>query len=125
MDKRAFILGMITAFSECVAAGCKRLALSPPLTGEEYRQWGEEAAALIRRHGLIPFHEQNLDIPQKDRFEWLLIAARQETLDAYLALRRNGHSPARSLVPFSHLLSYDASQGVSTHYDAYRAYFPR
>ena len=32
MDKRSFVLGMITAFSECVAGGCKRLALSPPLT---------------------------------------------------------------------------------------------
>lgn len=26
-DKRSFIMGMITAFSECVAGGCKRLAL--------------------------------------------------------------------------------------------------
>ena len=30
MDKRSFILGMITAFCECVAGGCKRMALSPP-----------------------------------------------------------------------------------------------
>ena len=36
LDKRSFILGMVTAFSECVAGGCKRLALSPPLVHEDY-----------------------------------------------------------------------------------------
>ena len=43
MDKRAFILGMITAFSECVAGGCKKLALSPPLSHEDYEMIHEEA----------------------------------------------------------------------------------
>ncbi len=125
MDKRSFILGMITAFSECVAGGCKRLALSPPLTAEEFAAVEEEACALIERHGLLHFHERNLDLPAAERFEWLLIAARQETIDAYLALRGEGLSPARSLKPFGGLLSYDPAQGVSTGYDAWRDYFPR
>ena len=124
MDKESFILGMITAFSECVAGGCKRLALSPPLTGEDFSAVGEEARRIIERHGLIAYHEQNLDLPEKERFEWLLIAARRETIDAYLALRASGESPARSLSPFSQLLSYDPVQGVKTSYDAYREYFP-
>ncbi len=124
MDKRSFILGMITAFSECVAGGCKRLALSPPLTGEDFALVADEAREIIRRHGLISYHEQNADLPENERFEWLLIAARQETIDAYLALRREGKSPARSLAPFAQLLSYDPSQGVSTGYDAYWEYFP-
>ena len=124
MDKVSFILGMITAFSECVAGGCKRLALSPPLTREDFAAAEEEARRIIARHGLISYHEQNLDLPEADRFEWLLIAARQETIDAYLALRRAGLSPARSLAPFSQLLSRDPSQGVKTDYDAFRDYFP-
>ena len=37
-DKRSFILGMITAFSECVVGGCKRLALSPPMTAQDYEK---------------------------------------------------------------------------------------
>ncbi len=124
MDKESFILGMITAFSECVAGGCKRLALSPPLTREDFSAVGEEARRIVERHGLICYHEQNLDLPEKERFEWLLIAARRETVDAYLALREAGESPARSLKPFSHLLSYDPAQGVKTDYDAFREYFP-
>ena len=124
MDRSSFILGMITAFSECVAGGCKRLALSPPLTGEAFAEVGDEAQRIIERHGLMHYHERNLDLPEAERFEWLLIAARQQTLDAYLALREAGESPARSLKPFAQLLSYDPAQGVKTDYDAYREYFP-
>ncbi len=124
MDKYAFILGMVTAFSECVAGGCKRLALSPPLTREDFAAVGEDARRIVERHGLIAYHEQNLDLPEAERFEWLLIAARRETIDAYLALRAEGKSPARSLKPFSQLLSYDPAQGVKTDYDAYREFFP-
>ena len=123
-DKRSFIMGMVTAFSECVAGGCKRLALSPPLKPGEYGQFGPEACAIIEKHGLLHHHERNEDMPEEGRWEWILIAARRETLDAYLALRRQGLSPARSLEPFSGLLSYNAAEGVHTGYDAYREFFP-
>ena len=123
-DKRSFILGMVTAFSECVAGGCKRLALSPPLTPEDFRLVAQEANALIERHGLLHYHERNLDQPEDARFEWILIAARQETIDRYLALRAQGLSPAQSLTPFHQLLSYNPDEGVSTGYDAYRELFP-
>ena len=125
MDKRSFILGMVTAFCECVAAGCKRLALSPPLDRQDFEAVHEEAEALIQKHGLLFYREENLDLPENERFSWLLIAARRDTIDEYLALRKAGNSPARSLKPFSELLSYDESRGVSTRYDAYRACFPR
>ena len=123
MDQRSFVLGMITAFCECVAAGCKDLALSPPLTHEVYTMVHAEAEELIARHGLISAHEENPELPEEERFEWILIAARQETLRRYAALREEGLSPARSLRPFSELLSYNAEKSVSTTYDAYRAYF--
>ena len=123
-DKRSFVMGMIVAFSECVAGGCKRLALSPPLLPGEYEQWGAEACAIIERHGLVHERERNADMPEAARWEWILIAARQETLDAYHALRREGFSPARSLAPFSGLLSYNPAEGAATGYDAFRAFFP-
>ncbi len=123
-DKRSFVLGMVTAFSECVAGGCKRLALSPPLLPGEFEEFGGEACAIIEKHGLVHHHERNAELPAEGRWEWILIAARRETIDAYLALRRAGNSPARSLEPFFGLLSYDAGQGVHTGYDAYREYFP-
>lgn len=123
-EKRSFILGMIVAFCECVAGGCKRMALSPPLLPGEYEQVGQEACSIIEKHGLIHYHERNGEMPEPDRWEWIVVAARPETLDAYLALRERGLSPARSLAPFSRLLSYDEATAVHTGYDAYREYYP-
>ena len=122
-DKKSFILGMVTAFSECVAGGCKRLALSPPLTRADYALVHEEAEAIIEGHGLLHLHEENLDVPPAERWEWILIAAKPSTLEEYSALRARGLSPARSLAPFSGLLSYDPAEAVHTGYDAYRAFF--
>ena len=122
-DKRSFILGMITAFSECVAGGCKRLALSPPLTRADYEAVADEACELIEKHGLLHYHEENLDLPEAERFDWILIAGKQETIDGYLALRREGKSPAVSLEPFHSLLSYRPEESIHTGFDAYRAYF--
>lgn len=43
LDKQSFILGMITAFCECVAGDCKHLALSPPLSHSDYDAVSDEA----------------------------------------------------------------------------------
>ncbi len=124
LDKRSFILGMITAFCECVAGRCKRLALSPPLTRRDYEAVARDAGEIIRKHGLLEYHETNADQPEVIRLEWILIAGRQETIDRYLALREKGLSPMASLAPFSELLSYNPAESVHTGYDAYRAFFP-
>ncbi len=124
LDKRAFILGMVTAFSECVAGGCKRLALSPPLTQADYETVAEEACGIIEKHGLIHYIEENADQPEGIRFKWILIAGKQQTIDKYIELRRRGFSPMKSLEPFSELLSYDPTESVHTGYDAFRTYFP-
>ena len=124
LDKKSYILGMITAFSECVAGGCKRLALSPPLTREDYVQMADEANLIIEKHGLLHYHERNLDQPESSRFEWILIAGKQRTIDQYLDLRAKGYSPMDSLAPFSELLSYNQAESIHTGYDAYRELFP-
>ena len=124
LDKKSYILGMITAFSECVAGGCKRLALSPPLTREDYVQMADEANRIIEKHGLLHYHERNPDQPESCRFEWILIAGKQRTIDQYLDLREKGYSPMDSLVPFSELLSYNPAESIHTGYDAYRELFP-
>ena len=114
---------MITAFCECVAGGCKRLAFSPPMTGTDYDLVCAEACDIIEKHGLIHYHESNPDRPEASRVEWILIAARQETIDRYLQLRSRGISPMVSLEPFSDLLSYNREESVHTGYDAYRTLF--
>ncbi len=119
-DKRNFILGMITAFCECVAGGCKPLALSPPLTREEYEEIEEEACDLIGKHGLLHAREENADLPEDRRFWWILIAGKAQTLEKYRALREQGLSPARSLEPFFDLLGYRPEERIEAGYDAYR-----
>ena len=124
LDKRSYILGMITAFSECVAGGCKRLALSPPLTQEDYARIADEANRIIEQHGLLHYHERNLDQPESRRFDWILIAGKQRTINQYLDIRAKGYSPMDSLAPFSELLSYNQAESIHTGYDAYRELFP-
>ena len=120
MDKRAFILGMITAFCECVAGRCKRLALSPPLTHDDYEWVHTDAESIIEKHGLIHYHEENQDHPG---FEWIVIAGKPDTLNTYLALR-NFCSPVEGLAPFADLLSYNPAESIHSGYDAYREFFP-
>ena len=123
LDKRSFILGMVTAFSECVASGGKRMALSPPLTKTDYDMVSVEADEIIKKHGLISYHEYNLDQPEGIRFRWILIAGKQETINEYLSLRKKGLSPVLSLEPFSDLLSYNPAESVHTGYDAFQTLF--
>ena len=122
MDKRSFVMGMVTAFSECVAGGCKRLALSPPLSHSDFEEFHEEAYEIIEKHGLIHYHEENLDLPEDARFEWILITQKDQTIDEYLKIRKE-HNPVHSLKPFYSVLSYDPETAISTGYDAFREYF--
>ena len=123
MDRNSFILGMVAAFCECVAGGAKPLALSPPLTHQDYAQVGQEAMTMAQRHGLVAYHEENLDLPLPQRFHWVVVSRDQERLEAYLALRRQGFNPRRDLSPFFGVLGY-AQQRIPTGYDAFHALFP-
>lgn len=122
-DKAFFILGMVTAFCECVANGCKRLALSPPMKRSDFEAVEAEARAIIEKHGLLHYHEENADLAEGQRFDWLLIARRPEVIDEYVRRRQAGMKPSESLAPFSDLLSYNAAEAVSTGYDAYAEIF--
>ena len=124
IDKRSFVLGMITAFCECITGGCKQLALSPPLSHPDFEMVKDEAYALIDKHGLIYYHEENHDRPEEIRFDRIVIAGKVETLSAYLALRDLGYNPADSLEPFHKILSYKPEESIHTDYDAYRELFP-
>ena len=122
-DKTSFALGMVTAFCECVAGGCKRLALSPPLAPEECDAIEDAAKEIINRHGLVHARERNPELPEGERWEWILIARRREVLEEYRRRRAEGLSPARSLAPFYDLLSYNEAESVHTGYDAWKSLF--
>ena len=122
-DQKSFTLSMVPAFCECLAGGCKRMALSPPMPGDIFNQVRAEAYQNIERHGLIHYHEKNEDLPENERFHWIVIAARQETLEEYLALRAQGFNAAKWLKPFYDLLSYREGEVIRTGYDAYKEVF--
>ena len=85
----------------------------------------KEANQIIEKHGLVYYHEHNLDQTEDNRIEWILITATHETIQQYLTLREKGFSPMDSLSPFYDLLSYQPAQSVHTGYDAYRTYFEK
>lgn len=122
MEKKAFVLGMITAFCECVAAGCKPLALSPPLSGEDFESLEKEITALIAAHGLLCFHEENLDLPPAERVHWMIVYAEPDALVAYLTLRAEGKNPMHALDAFAEVLGYGPNR-IHTGFDAYAHYF--
>ena len=122
-DQVSYIMGMITAFCECVAGGCKRMALSPPLTEGEYEAVRREAERVIEAHGLRHYHEKNEDAPEGKRWQWIVIYRREETIGEYLRIRSEGKRPTESLEPFYGVLSYDEKESVHTGYDAYKEAF--
>jgi hypothetical protein len=122
MDKLSFICGMVTAFSECVAAGAKPIALSPPMTRPDFLMAGDACARIIRAHGLRWYHEENIDLPPEARRDWMILYARDEALADYLSLRGAGENPMRSIAPFARVLGY-GEERVETGTDTYRELF--
>ena len=93
VETRSFHLGMIYAFIEVVASGCKRLALSPPMTAEELAEVSDSALAIADEYGVLTHAdddclETRLFSPAFTRGKHvLLFVADRATLDEYLALK--------------------------------------
>ncbi len=119
----SFHLGMINCFAEMVAAGVKRLAISPPLHPEEYRRIRKASEAIAAGSGIRSYLEKSLmvtDLQSADftRGKWSILYFREkETLDAYRALKnrkeeleaRNAYTAEacqRVSTEFMRLLSY-------------------
>jgi len=93
VEARSFYLGMIYAFIEVVASGCKRLALSPPMTADELQEVYGSALAIAAEYGVLARAdddclETRLFNPAFTRGKHvLLFVADRATLDEYLALK--------------------------------------
>jgi hypothetical protein len=105
LDRKSYNLGMIYAFSEVVGSGCKRLALSPALTNQEFRDIVEDVQTIVEEYDLVlkvedDFLATRLFNPDytRDRLV-ILIAAEQATIDEYMALKglKREHIEARNL----------------------------
>ncbi|MGD2200916.1 MAG: hypothetical protein PVJ38_04705 [Candidatus Bathyarchaeota archaeon] len=93
LDRRSYNLGMIYAFVEVVASGCKRLALSPALTCEEFEEIWEDAVIIAREYGVLlevdeSFLTTRLFNPRYTEDKNVIhIAAERETLEEYRGLK--------------------------------------
>ena len=93
LDQRSFQLGMIYAFAEIVSSGCKRLALSPALTLDEFVILWDDVQKISKEFGLKlmiddDFMTTKLFNPEYTKGKRVIhIAVDQETLDEYQNLK--------------------------------------
>lgn len=124
IDWRSYQLGVIAAFAEVVDNGCKRLALSSPMTGEQFDSVIEDIREIAAKRDLIlyvddDFLETILFDHEPIRGKTVVhIVADQGTVDEYLGLKekKRGHAEAGTLTDdvehevawgLGRLLSYD------------------
>lgn len=100
LDTRSFGLGMIYAFAEIVASGCKPLAFSPPLDPEELPETLSAATLMAGEYGVLAEEETTpletmLFNPEFTRGKTLvLIAADSDVLNSYHALKTRKEAAA-------------------------------
>lgn len=111
IERKSFILGMITAFGECVAGECKKAALSPPFYPDDYFDLLNDVEIIIKELGLKLWYEENLDISLNERVNWFVIYKFPEVLEEYKDLRNKGYNPVLHFNEFSNLLSYGIVYG--------------
>ena len=111
IDRKSFILGMVTAFAECVANESKKAALSPPFYPDDYGTVLEEIQIITADQGIFVWYEENLDLPEAKRLNWFVLYKFPEVLEEYQGLRKQGFNPALHFNEFSNLLSYGTVWG--------------
>jgi hypothetical protein len=111
IDRGSFILGMMTAFAECLANECKKMAFSPPFYPEDYEPIRAEAEKIAQEQGIHLWYEANPDLPEDNKVHWLVMYKFPEVLDEYKALREKGQNPYTDLDVFGGILSYGTVWG--------------
>ena len=123
LDKISFELGMLNCFVEMVSCGVKKLAISPPLSPENYDVIGPRSEEIVRGFGIKSYLEKSLlitDLQSEDftRGKWSILYYENESvLKAYMGLKEKKKSleemgkydePARKAISreFMRLLSY-------------------
>jgi hypothetical protein len=122
IERISFYLGMINCFVEMVACGVKTLALSPPLTPEDYTVIAPFSDTMVREFHICSYVEKFLLITdlQPEEFtegKWIILYYEGNILKKYLSLKeraaelmKTGHYtgiPRKEISrEFGRLLSY-------------------
>ena len=94
VDRISFELGMINCFVEMVACGVKKMAISPPLTPEDYQLIEPLSDKMVRAFGIKSQQEKSLlitDLQTEDftRGKWAILYYRDDSiLEAYFRLKQ-------------------------------------
>ena len=94
IDRISFQLGMINCFVEMVACGVKKLALSPPLTPDDYEKIRQSSDEIVEGFGIKSYMEKSLlitDLQSEDftRGKWsILYYENDDVLAEYMDLKR-------------------------------------
>ena len=94
IDRISFQLGMINCFVEMVACGVKKLALSPPLSPEDYKKIEKASNEIVYGFDIQSYLEKSLlvtDLQSEDftRGKWSVLYFRDnDVLETYLQLKK-------------------------------------
>ena len=94
VDRISFQLGMINCFVEMVACGVKRMAISPPLTPDDYRLVEPLSDKMVRAFGIKSHQEKSLlitDLQTEDftKGKWAILYYKDEKiLETYFSLNQ-------------------------------------
>ena len=105
------MLGMMTAFGECIAGEAKKCAFSPPFYPEDYYTLKTEAERIADELSIYLWLEENQEIQEENRVMWWVMYKFPEVLDEYHAIRKKGFNPAYEFDEFTDLLSYGFAFG--------------
>ena len=114
IDRKSFMLGMMTAFGECVAGEAKKCAFSPPFYPEDYYILKTEAERIADELNIFVWLEENEEIREENRVMWWVMYKFPEILDEYHDIRAKGFNPAYEFDEFSELLSYGYAFGENS-----------
>ncbi len=93
LEQRSYQLGMIYAFAEIVGSGCKRLALSPSLTVEQFDAIWDDVRLIAEEYGLTLDVDDDFLVTRLFNPEYttgkrvIHIAAERATLEEYGRLK--------------------------------------
>lgn len=94
IDRLSFQLGMINCFVEMVACGVKKLALSPPLSPDDYQKIEKASNDLVNNFNIKSYLEKSLMVTELQtedftRGKWSVLYFRtDDVLQKYLELKQ-------------------------------------
>ena len=92
-DPASYHVGINTAFAEVVGMGCKKLALSSPLSSDEFNDVFEPTKLAAEEYGVQIYVEEDFlstllfDADIAKNLKVIMIAASKAVLDEYFALK--------------------------------------